>query len=68
MLNFMGSPVINSQGIAQLIELTEIIIDEKKGKVAFVGLNELTLSVFRMVGLLKMGTAYPDENSAIENL
>ncbi len=67
-LNFKGSPVINSQGIARLIELTEVVVDEKKGGLAFVGLNELTMGVFRMVGLLKVGQAFPDEASAIEEL
>lgn len=67
-LNFTGSPVINSQGIAQLIELAEIVVDEKKGGLAFVGLNELTMGVFRMVGLLKVGQAFPDEASALEDL
>lgn len=66
--NFNESPVINSQGIAKIIELTEIIVYEKKGALAFVGLNELTNSVFRMMGLLKIGHAYPDESSALEDL
>ncbi len=66
-LNFTGSPVINSQGIAQIIELTEIVVDEKNGKLAFVGLNELTLGVFKMVGLLKIGKAFPDEAAALKS-
>lgn len=64
-LNFEHSPVINSQGIAQLIEITEIVVDEKKGKLAYVGLNDLTMNVFKMVGLLKMGTAFPSEEAAV---
>lgn len=64
-LNFEGSPVINSQGIAQLIEITEIVVDEKKGKLAYTGLNDLTMNVFKMVGLLKMGTAFPTEDAAV---
>jgi anti-anti-sigma factor len=67
-LNFAGSPVINSQGIAQLIEMTEIVIDEKKGKLGYVGLNELTHGVFKMVGLLKMGKAYSEESVAVKDL
>ncbi|HOY65577.1 MAG TPA: STAS domain-containing protein [Candidatus Ozemobacteraceae bacterium] len=64
-LNFTGSPVINSQGIAHLIEIAEIIIDEKKGRLAFTGLNDLTMNVFKMVGLLKMGSAFPTEDAAV---
>lgn len=64
-LNFEHSPVINSQGIAQLIEITEIVVDEKKGRIAYVGLNDLTRNVFKMVGLLKIGAAFPNEETAI---
>ena len=64
-LNFEGSPVINSQGNAQLIESTEMVVDEKKGKLAFTGLNDLTRNVFKMVGLLRMGDAFPTEDAAV---
>ncbi|OQA09664.1 MAG: hypothetical protein BWY66_00464 [bacterium ADurb.Bin374] len=64
-LNFEGSPVINSQGIAQLIEITEIVVDEKKGKLAYTGLNDLTMNVFKMVGLFRMGTPFPTEDAAV---
>lgn len=67
-LNLHESPVINSQGIAQIIELCEIIVDEKNGEIAFVGLSELTSGVFKMVGLLQMGDAYPDEAHALEQM
>ncbi len=64
-LDLTESPVINSQGIAQIIEISEIIVDEKSGELAFVGLSELTSGVFKMVGLLQMGEAYPSEADAI---
>ncbi|HNS08462.1 MAG TPA: STAS domain-containing protein [Candidatus Ozemobacteraceae bacterium] len=67
-LNLAASPVINSQGIAQIIELAEIIVDEKNGELAFTGLSELAGGVFKMVGLLQMGDAYPSEQQAIEAL
>lgn len=67
-LNLSESPVINSQGIAQIIEISEIIVDEKSGELAFVGLSELTSGVFKMVGLLQMGDAYTSEQGAVENL
>lgn len=67
-LNLQDSPVINSQGIAQIIELCEIIVDEKNGELAFVGLSELTNGVFKMVGLLQMGDAYPTETEAIQQM
>lgn len=64
-LDFTHSPVINSQGIARLIEISEILVDEKKGKLAYIGLNDLTMNVFKMVGLLKMGSAFPTEDAAV---
>ena len=67
-LNLTDSPVINSQGIAQIIEISEIIVDEKSGELAFVGLSELTMGVFKMVGLLQMGDFYPSESEALEVL
>lgn len=67
-LNLHASPVINSQGIAQIIELCEIIVDEKNGEIGFVGLSELTNGVFKMVGLLQMGDAYCSEGEAIEQM
>lgn len=67
-LNLEGSPVINSQGIAQIIELAEIIVDEKGGDLAFAGLSELATGVFKMVGLLQMADAYPTEEDAVKAL
>ena len=40
--NLQESPVINSQGISRLIEISEIIVDDKGGQIAFVGLNPVT--------------------------
>ena len=65
-LNLAASPVINAQGIAQIIELAEIIVDEKNGELAYTGLSELASGVFKMVGLLQMGEAYPTEQEAVE--
>ncbi|KAF1080414.1 MAG: hypothetical protein GQF41_3238 [Candidatus Rifleibacterium amylolyticum] len=64
-LNLKESPVINSQGIAQLIELSEIIVDDKGGELAFVGLSDLTYGVFKMVGLLQMGNPFESESEAV---
>lgn len=68
LVNFGESPVINSQGIAQIIEFAEIVVDEKGGDVAFCCLSELAASVFKMVGLLQIGDAYDNEQEAIDNL
>ena len=68
LINFSESPVINSQGIAQIIEFAEIIVDEKGGELVYCGLSELAASVFKMVGLLQMGDAYASEAEALDNL
>lgn len=68
LINFEGSPVINSQGIAQIIEMAEVVVDERDGDLAYCGLSELSASVFKMVGLLQMGTNYADEKEALDNL
>lgn len=67
-LDLAKSPVINSQGIAQIIEMSEIIVDETNGELAFVGLSELAGGVFKMVGLLQMAEAYPSEEEALKAL
>lgn len=64
-LNFAGSPVINSQGISHLIEIAEIVVEDRQGKLAFVGLSDLSLNVFKTVGLLRMGEQFSDEEEAI---
>ena len=68
LIDFSGSPVINSQGIAQIIELAEIIVDEKGGDLAYFGLSELSASVFKMVGLFQMGDSYDNEKEALDGL
>lgn len=67
-IDLSQSPVINSQGISQIIELAEIIVDETNGVLAFSGLSELANGVFRMVGLLQMGESYPSEAEALAAL
>ena len=64
-INFKDSPVINSQGIAQIIELSEMIVDEREGDLAFVGLSDLSLEVFNMVGLFQMAERFDTEEDAI---
>lgn len=67
-LNLEGSPVINSMGLAQILEMAELVIDQRQGRLGFVGLNELTNGVFKMVGLLKMGKSFGLEEEATHYL
>ncbi len=66
-LNFFNSPVINSPGVAQIIEIVEIMVEERNCRVAYVGLTELTRSLFKMVGLMKLGKDFPDEATALKS-
>ena len=67
-LNFKDSPVINSQGISQIIEIAEIVVDELNGDLDYVGLSESAYGVFKMVGLLQIGTPCQTEEEAIADL
>lgn len=67
-LNLAGSPVINSTGIAQILEMSEILVDEHCGSLVICGLSELTQSVFKMVGLLTPEIHCVDETEALARL
>jgi len=67
-INFSATPVVNSPGLAALLQLAETVVEERQGKLALCGLNELTNSVFKMVGLLKLSRALPSEKEAIAAL
>lgn len=65
-ISLKESPVINSQGIARMIELAEVVIDERSGELVFAELSELSSGVFKMVGLLEMTDAFSTVKEAVE--
>lgn len=65
-LNLQGTPVINSQGITQVLELVEELVYDQQGSLALVGVSELYLEVFRTVGILHLVKTFPDEASALQ--
>lgn len=67
-LNLEGSPVINSQGITQLLELVETLQYDFKATLALVGLSNLHLDVFHVIGILKLVQVFPDEGAALQGL
>ncbi len=67
-LNLSGSPVINSTGVAQILEMTEILVDDHAGALGLTGLSELTQSVLKMVGLLTPEIHFASEEDAIAKL
>lgn len=68
LLNFISSPVINSQGISIIFQVVEMIVDQHRGRVAFVGLSKTAFMVFRNVGLLGFGNAFDTEAEALKEL
>ena len=67
-LNLVGSPVINSQGVTSIFEVVEQVVDVHQGKIHYVGLNYTTKNVFRMVGLLLMGKEFETEEEAVKQV
>lgn len=65
-LNLSGTPVINSQGITHILELVETILYDQKAQLALVGLSELYVDVFQVVGILKMIKLFPNEETALK--
>lgn len=68
LINLAGTPVINSQGITQILEICEAVIFEQKGSLALVGLSELYTDVFEVVGIMQLVTVYSDEAAALKEL
>ncbi len=67
-LDLGGTPVINSQGITQILELGEALLYDQKATLAIIGLSDLYLDVFRVVGITKFAKTYPTEDLAVAAL
>lgn len=50
--DFGHTRAISSPAVASILEMAEIIVEERKGKIVASGLTDLNLKVFEMVGLL----------------
>ena len=68
LLDLAGTPVINSQGIAQIIDLIETVLYEQKAQLAFIGLSDVYVDVFHVVGILRKVKLFPDEQTALKEL
>ncbi|NLI77757.1 MAG: STAS domain-containing protein [Candidatus Riflebacteria bacterium] len=67
-LNLEGAPVINSQGITELLELVENLQYDFKAVLALVGLSNLHKDVFHVIGILKLVKVFPTEADAVTGL
>ena len=68
LVNFQASPVINSQGVSAIFQLSEQIVDFRKGRLTFVGLSQTTMMVFRNTGLLEVAGSVTTEPEALKEL
>lgn len=68
LLDLKGAPVINSQGITQILELGEALLYDQKATLAITGLSELYLDVFQVVGITKFAKIYGTEEEALKAL
>lgn len=64
LFNFAGSPVINSTGIACLLEICEEIGFSLQGKVAFCCLSKAIGEVFKMMGITTVYQIFDQEENA----
>lgn len=68
LLVLRDSPVINSQGVAAIFELSEQIVDVRRGRLAFVGLSTTSMVVFRNTGMLAFAPACATEAEGLAAL
>jgi len=67
-LDFSPCKLVNSPGVASLMDLTLKIIDDYKGRLAVCGLNPLKREVFEMIGILPMAIEAGDTAEALEKI
>jgi anti-anti-sigma factor len=66
--NFSGSPIINSSGMAAVVEIVSVLLDEREGKIGVCGISNLVKATMNSIGLFSMITEFPDETKAIVTL
>ena len=67
-LNFQGSPIVNSIGISCILDATEVITTEVQGTVVFCGLSKAVNEAFKLVGILSLYRAFDTEDAALASL
>jgi anti-anti-sigma factor len=66
LFNLTKTPVINSCGLAALMDTLEEISFERHGEIQFCGLSRTVNDVFRMVGLSALFPLHPTEAEAVK--
>lgn len=64
-LEFSACSLVNSPGVAALLELSLKVVDDFKGKLLFVGLDSLKSRVFHMANLFRFAQKAESLSAAI---
>lgn len=66
--NLKDTPIINSQGIAALLELLDEIVYDQHGEIHFCGLSKAIADVFRMTGISTSFKVHETEELALADV
>lgn len=65
-LNFADCSGVNSPGVARVLEITEMVIEDFNGQVFICGLDKVKTSFFEMVGILELAKTAENEAAAFK--
>ena len=68
LFDFSGVTMLESPAVAVLLTMTEKIVDEHQGELAFCGLNEMASKVLEMVGVFLYAGRFKDRADAIDGM
>ena len=66
--DFSECVAINSPGVSKFVDLAFEIVDDFKGKMVLVGLNDLNTQVFSLAGILSMAQTKKTISEALQSL
>lgn len=67
-LNFADCSGVNSPGVARILEITEMVIEDFNGRVFICGLDKVKTSFFEMVGILELAKVLENEAEALKSI
>ena len=68
LFDFSGVTMLESPAVAVLLTVTEKIVDEHQGDLAFCGLNDMAAKVLEMVGVFLYAGCFKTSEDAIEGM
>ena len=66
--DFTSVDMLDSPAIAALLDTTETVVNEEKGKISFAGLNSLCRKVLEMVGFYMYADVHESVQDAIDKI